>query len=77
MSVLLLVLFRLFFFRAVFSVVCNLWGPDLGPLQLIFFSYLFFNHQDRTSDYHLWVISGKDDPAYPLIGMSSPVFFKF
>ncbi|XP_042681121.1 rho GTPase-activating protein 20-like isoform X1 [Centrocercus urophasianus] len=27
---------------------------------------------DRTSDYHLWVISGKDDPAYPLIGHEHP-----
>ncbi|XP_069724195.1 rho GTPase-activating protein 20-like isoform X2 [Phaenicophaeus curvirostris] len=27
---------------------------------------------DRTSDHHLWVISGKDDPAYPLIGHEHP-----
>ncbi|XP_021261880.1 rho GTPase-activating protein 20-like isoform X2 [Numida meleagris] len=26
----------------------------------------------RTSDHHLWVISGKDDPAYPLIGHEYP-----
>ncbi|OXB79570.1 UNVERIFIED_CONTAM: hypothetical protein H355_010956 [Colinus virginianus] len=26
----------------------------------------------RTSDHHLWVISGKDDPAYPLIGHEHP-----
>ncbi|KAH1165574.1 rho GTPase-activating protein 20-like isoform X1 [Mauremys mutica] len=26
----------------------------------------------RPSDYHLWVISGKDDPAYPLIGHEHP-----
>ncbi|XP_042663344.1 rho GTPase-activating protein 20 [Tyto alba] len=26
----------------------------------------------RTSEYHLWVISGKDDPAYPLIGHEHP-----
>ncbi|XP_025922163.1 rho GTPase-activating protein 20-like [Apteryx rowi] len=26
----------------------------------------------RTNDHHLWVISGKDDPAYPLIGHEHP-----
>ncbi|XP_075291316.1 rho GTPase-activating protein 20 isoform X2 [Opisthocomus hoazin] len=26
----------------------------------------------RTSEHHLWVISGKDDPAYPLIGHEYP-----
>ncbi|KAM4660868.1 rho GTPase-activating protein 20-like [Amazona ochrocephala] len=26
----------------------------------------------RTSEHHLWVISGKDDPAYPLIGHEHP-----
>ncbi|XP_074864313.1 uncharacterized protein LOC142020420 isoform X2 [Carettochelys insculpta] len=26
----------------------------------------------RPSDYHLWVISGKDEPAYPLIGHEHP-----
>lgn len=26
----------------------------------------------RKSDHHLWVISGKDDPAYPLIGHEHP-----
>nr|XP_056715595.1 rho GTPase-activating protein 20-like [Euleptes europaea] len=26
----------------------------------------------RPSDYHLWVISGRDDPAYPLIGHERP-----
>ncbi|KAM6253829.1 rho GTPase-activating protein 20-like [Porphyrio hochstetteri] len=26
----------------------------------------------RTSDHHLWVISGKDEPAYPLIGHEHP-----
>ncbi|KAM9274212.1 rho GTPase-activating protein 20-like [Morus bassanus] len=26
----------------------------------------------KTSEYHLWVISGKDDPAYPLIGHEHP-----
>ncbi|XP_074457523.1 rho GTPase-activating protein 20-like [Larus michahellis] len=27
---------------------------------------------DKTSEHHLWVISGKDDPAYPLIGHEHP-----
>ncbi|XP_068553424.1 rho GTPase-activating protein 20-like isoform X1 [Anas acuta] len=26
----------------------------------------------RTNDHHLWVISGKDEPAYPLIGHEHP-----
>ncbi|XP_064374571.1 rho GTPase-activating protein 20-like isoform X2 [Dromaius novaehollandiae] len=26
----------------------------------------------RTNDHHLWVTSGKDDPAYPLIGHETP-----
>ncbi|XP_014810432.1 PREDICTED: rho GTPase-activating protein 20-like [Calidris pugnax] len=26
----------------------------------------------KTSEHHLWVISGKDDPAYPLIGHEHP-----
>ncbi|KAM6061493.1 PREDICTED: rho GTPase-activating protein 20-like [Chlamydotis macqueenii] len=26
----------------------------------------------RTSEHHLWVVSGKDDPAYPLIGHEHP-----
>ncbi|XP_052669529.1 rho GTPase-activating protein 20-like [Harpia harpyja] len=26
----------------------------------------------RTTEHHLWVISGKDDPAYPLIGHEHP-----
>ncbi|KAM6057255.1 uncharacterized protein LJ206_015376 isoform 1-T2 [Theristicus caerulescens] len=26
----------------------------------------------RTNEHHLWVISGKDDPAYPLIGHEHP-----
>lgn len=26
----------------------------------------------RSSDYHLWVVSGRDDPAYPLIGHEHP-----
>ncbi|XP_009491483.2 rho GTPase-activating protein 20 [Pelecanus crispus] len=26
----------------------------------------------RTSEHHLWVITGKDDPAYPLIGHEHP-----
>ncbi|XP_066496037.1 rho GTPase-activating protein 20-like isoform X2 [Tiliqua scincoides] len=26
----------------------------------------------RPSDYHLWVVSGRDDPAYPLIGHEHP-----
>ncbi|XP_060105994.1 rho GTPase-activating protein 20-like [Heteronotia binoei] len=28
--------------------------------------------QGRPSDYHLWVIPGRDDPAYPLIGHEHP-----
>ncbi|KAJ7411892.1 hypothetical protein BTVI_48255 [Pitangus sulphuratus] len=28
---------------------------------------LQLGHPDRTSEHHLWVVSGKDEPAYPLI----------
>lgn len=39
--------------------------------NLIFTSLLSFHSQGRSSDYHLWVISGRDNPAYPLIGKNS------
>lgn len=47
--------------------------PHCGPSQLTFFSSLFLTQQDRTSEHHLWVVSGKDEPAYPLIGKSPPI----
>ncbi|KAL7979909.1 hypothetical protein Chor_004378 [Crotalus horridus] len=40
--------------------------------NLIFTSLLSFHSQGRPSDYHLWVISGRDNPAYPLIGHEHP-----
>ncbi|XP_027759022.1 rho GTPase-activating protein 20-like [Empidonax traillii] len=33
---------------------------------------LQLGHPDRTSEHHLWVVSGKDEPAYPLIGHEHP-----
>lgn len=48
-------------------------GPHFGPSQLTFFSSLFLTQQGRTSEHHLWVVSGKDEPAYPLIGKSPPM----
>lgn len=70
---------------AVISFICFvgsvqfIWSffPALAPI-LTFLSFLFPNLQGRPSDYHLWVISGKDDPAYPLIGKSSSIsFFRY
>lgn len=47
--------------------------PHSGLSQLTFYSSLFLTQQGRTSEHYLWVVSGKDEPAYPLIGKSPPI----